>query len=118
MKTNKNANKALTPNSQKLRREMTVAEKKIWYEFLRKLPVNVNRQKVIGKYIVDFYIASAKLVIELDGSQHFENKGADSERDKYLNSLGLTVKRYWNKDIFERFRYVCKDIFDYIERKK
>ena len=65
-------NPNLKPAAQKLRREMTREERHLWYDFLKALPVNVHRQQVIGPYIVDFYIAPAKLVIELDGSQHFE----------------------------------------------
>ena len=74
----------------------------------------VHRQKVIGQYIVDFYIASAKIVIELDGSQHFEPQGreADQIRDAYLQSLGLTVLRYSNADINQRFPEVCRDIWN------
>ncbi len=72
----------------------------------------VHRQKVIGDYIVDFYIADAKTVIELDGSQHFEEKGlaADAQRDAYLNALGITVLRYANSSIYENFAGVCQDI--------
>ena len=95
---------------------MTKEERKLWYEFLKELPVNVNRQKVLGSYIVDFYCASAKLVIELDGSQHYElpNMEQDAERDQYLNSLGLTVLRYTNLEVSQNFRGVCEDIFRHI----
>ena len=72
----------------------------------------VHRQKVIGKYIVDFYIASAQIIIELDGTQHYEAAGKqhDAERDAYLKSLGLTILRYSNADINLRFQGVCADI--------
>jgi len=102
---NKKHNPNLTGNAQRLRKEMTKEERHLWYDFLKKLPVTFHRQKVIGRYIVDFYCASAKLVIELDGSQHYEteNMEADAVRDEYLNSLGLTVKRYSNRDIILRF---------------
>ena len=73
---NKTNNPQLTANAQKLRREMTKEERRLWYDFLKHLPVTVNRQKVIGCYIVDFYCASHKLAIELDGSQHYEAKGS------------------------------------------
>ena len=66
MNGNKNTN--LTPYAQKLRKNMTKDERHIWYDFLRQLPIVINRQKVIGKYIVDFYCASMKTVIEIDGS--------------------------------------------------
>ena len=98
----------LTDVSRKLRRAMTKEERHLWYDCLKKLPVTVHRQKVMGKYIVDFYCAAAKLVIEIDGSQHFEEKGiaADRERDEYLRGLGLVVKRYSNADINQRFESV------------
>ena len=54
---------------------MTNEERHLWYEFLRDYPLRFSRQKILGKYIVDFYCAKAKLVIEVDGSQHFETKG-------------------------------------------
>ena len=65
-------NKELTPLAKQLRREMTKEERHLWYDFLRTYPVQFSRQKVLGRYIVDFYSAKAKLVIELDGSQHYE----------------------------------------------
>ncbi len=91
---------------------MTKEERKLWYECLRDLPVRFHRQKMIGSYIVDFYCASHKLAIELDGSQHFEENGVeyDSCRSKYLNSLGITVLRYANYDVDTNFEGVCDDI--------
>ena len=105
-------NPELKRNAQKLRREMTKEERRLWHDFLKSLPVTVNRQKVIGRYIVDFYCASNKLVIELDGSQHYEEKGAssDRERDLALNRLGITVVRYSNADVKRNFSGVCADI--------
>ena len=64
-------NKQLVPFSKQLRKEMTKEERHLWYDFLRNYPVRFSRQKVLGKYIADFYSAQAKLVIELDGSQHY-----------------------------------------------
>ena len=107
-------NKRLTGNSKALRKNMTPEEKHLWYDFLKKLPVTVNRQKVIGNYIVDFYCASKKIVIELDGSQHFESE-KDVERDNYLKSLGINVLRYWNKDLHDNFKGICKDIEKHLE---
>ena len=71
---------------------------------------------MIGNYIVDFYCASAKIVIELDGSQHFEEQGKryDEKRDEYLKSLGLTVLRYSNYDVNTNFYGVCTDIMKQI----
>ena len=109
---NQTNNPQLRGNAQKLRREMTKEERRLWYDFLKQLPLTVNRQKVIGHYIVDFYCASAKLVIELDGSQHYESEGttSDQERDYALNQLGITVVRYSNSDIDRNFDGVCADL--------
>ena len=91
---------------------MTKEERHLWYDFLKQLPVTVNRQKVIGHYIVDFCCASAKLVIELDGSQHYEDEGtaADRERDHALNQRGITIVRYSNIDVNRNFDGVCADL--------
>ena len=109
---NKTSNPKLTANAQKLRKNMTKEERNLWYNFLKELPITINKQKVIGNYIVDFYCASAKIVIELDGSQHFEEqrKRYDEKRDEYLKSLGLTVLRYSNYDVNTNFYGVCTDI--------
>ena len=109
---NQNNNSKLTANAQTLRSNMTKEERRLWYDCLKKLPVTVNRQKVFGKYILDFYCASAKIAIELDGSQHYEEEGRekDRERDKYLNERGITVLRYSNRDVNMHFRDVCEDI--------
>ncbi len=113
---NKTNNPNLTENAKTLRKNMTKEERHIWYDFLKNLPITVNRQKVIGKYIADFYIASLKLIIEIDGSQHYEKEGkeTDEKRDKYFNELGITVLRYSNRDINQNFRGVCEDILSKI----
>ena len=113
---NKINNSKLTPNAKTLRKNMTKEERHLWYDFLKTLDITFNRQKVIGNYIVDFYCAKAKIVIELDGSQHYEDKGlqTDQKRDNYLNSLGITVLRYSNLDINKNFRGVCLDILNHI----
>ena len=92
---NERYNQSLKPYAQKLRREMTREEKHLWYDFLKQLPFTVQRQKVFGNYIVDFYIAMANIAIEIDGSQHFEEAGIeyDQSRDLYFNSLGIHVLR-------------------------
>lgn len=109
---NEKSNSKLTHKGQILRKRMTPEEKRLWIDFLKKLPVNVNRQKVIGRYIVDFYIASSKLAIEVDGSQHFEDVGRrkDFERDRYLSEIGIKVLRYTNRDVKNNFYGVCGDI--------
>ncbi len=113
---NHTSNPKLTPLAKALRRNMTDAERKLWYQFLKQLPITVNRQKVIGDYIVDFYIHAAKLVIELDGDQHGEPEGAarDATRDDWLKSQGLTVLRYSNYDVFKHFEGVCQDILAHL----
>ena len=109
---NKERNPKLTANAQTLRSNMTKEERRLWYDCLKKLSVTVNRQKVFGKYILDFYCASAKIAIELDGSQHYEEKGKakDEERDRYMNERGITVLRYSNRDVNQQFSAVCEDI--------
>ena len=109
-------NPKLTNNAKSLRKGMTKEERHLWYDFLKALPVTVHRQKVIGSYIVDFYTAKQKLVIELDGSQHYEADGMkkDIERDVCLQSQGLTILRYSNADINLRFQDVCRDIWRHL----
>ena len=82
------------------------------YDFLQKYPVKVYKQRIIGNYIADFYCASAKLVIELDGSQHRGGEGVeyDAHRDAYMRSLGLEVLRFNNQDIDKNFYEVCEHI--------
>ena len=109
-------NKSLTANAKSLRRNMTKEERHLWYDFLKGLPVMVHRQKVVGRYIVDFYIASAKLVIELDGSQHFEDAelAYDAKRDAFLKEQGLTVLRIPNNEVNQNFQGVCEEILKYV----
>ena len=111
---NKTNNPKLTENAKKLRKSMTKEERHLWYDFLKTIPQTVNRQKVIGSYIADFYCAEAKLVIELDGTQHFENAEKDMVRDRYFKGLGLTVVRYSNRDVWNSFERVCADILQRI----
>ena len=105
-------NKDLTFFSKSLRKEMTKEERHLWYDFLKKLPVTINRQKVFDNYIVDFYCAKYKLVIELDGTQHYLVEGIkkDIERDKYFKEKGICVLRYSYLDINTKFKEVCDDI--------
>lgn len=107
----------LTDFSQNLRKNMTKEEKHLWYDYLKRLPITVNRQKVIGEYIVDFYISEARIVIELDGSQHYSKEGeqSDRKRDDYLRRIGIKVLRYTNRQIHEEFDDVCNDIERKIE---
>ena len=89
---------------------MTKEERHLWYDFLRTYPVRFSRQKVLGKYIADFYSAEAKLVIELDGSQHYEdsNIANDAERTAFLEGYGLNVIRIPNSEVSTNFRGVCE----------
>ena len=91
---------------------MTKEERHLWYDFLRTHPARFSRQKVLGKYIADFYSAEAQLIIELDGSQHYENENIekDAERTASLESYGLTVLRIPNNEISRNFQGVCEYI--------
>ena len=102
----------LKHRSQQLRKEMTAEERHLWYDFLKSLPVTVKRQQVFGNYIADFYISAAKLVIELDGSQHYEENGQqyDAARDETLRKKKLTVLRFSNLDVNQQFEAVCESI--------
>ena len=106
-------------NARRLRREMTPHERKLWYLFLRKYPVKIYKQRIIGRFIVDFYCASANVVIEVDGSQHYEVQGltCDVERSQFLTALGLEVLRFSNREIDRDFRGVCTQI-DLIIQKR
>ena len=105
-------NKQLVPLAKQLRKEMTQEERHLWYDFLRAYPVRFSRQKVLGRYIVDFYSAEAKLVIELDGSQHYEDSNVekDKERTDFLKSYGLVVIRFPNNEVSKNFQGVCEYI--------
>ena len=105
-------NKEIVPLAKTLRKNMTKEEKHLWYDYLREYPIRVIRQKVIGKYIVDFYCAKAKLIIELDGSQHYEESGIkkDAERTKFLEQYGFNIIRIPNNEIKQNFRGVCEYI--------
>ena len=101
-----------THNARELRKNATKQEKHLWYDFLRQLPVHFYRQYTIEKYIVDFFCPKANLAIELDGSQHYEQAALeyDKKRTDMLCRYGITVLRYTNRDINERFQAVCDDI--------
>ena len=111
-------NKQLVPFAKQLRKEMTKEERHLWYDFLRTYPIRFSRQKVLGKYIADFYSAEAKMVIELDGSQHYENKNLanDTERTAFLEGYGLNVLRIPNNEVSHNFRGVCEYIDDAVRQ--
>ena len=79
-----------------LRREMTPHERKLWYLFLRTYPAKIYKQRIIDPFIADFYSARTKLIVEIDGSQHYDNSGitCDTVCTDYLESLGLKVIRF------------------------
>ena len=102
----------MAPLARQLRKEMTKEERHLWYDFLRSYPVRFSRQKVLGKYIADFYSADAKPVIELDGSRHYEDGDMkkDGERTAFLEAYGLTVIRIPNNEVSGNFSGVCEYI--------
>ena len=105
-------NSQLTGNARKLRKNMTKEERHLWYDFLRQYPVRFLRQKVNDNYIVDFYCHRARLIIELDGSQHYAPSGQirDAVRTNVLEQRNLLVLRIPNNAINENFRGVCEYI--------
>jgi len=104
--------KELKLRTQELRRNATPQENKLWYRFLRKHPCSFTRQKAIDNYIVDFLCPAKKLVIEIDGSQHFTDEGLiyDRLRTDLLESLGLHVMRFTNTQVNSSFDEVCTTI--------
>lgn len=108
----------LKPRSQSLRRDSSPAERKLWYGFLRDLPVKFTRQKPLGHYIADFYCASQQLVIEVDGDSHFNDGGEryDTARTATLELVGIRVMRITNLEVMEQFEGVCQRIHDALAR--
>ena len=107
----KQYNKANIPLAKNLRKNMTPWERKLWYEFLRDYPIRFQRQKAIGSYIVDFYCAKAKLIIELDGGHYTDGKMIEDEiRTRHLENMYLNVLRICNLDIDKNFYNVCEHI--------
>ena len=108
----KEYNKYNIPLAKTLRKNMTPWERKLWYEFLRGYPIRFQRQKAIGDYIVDFYCAKARLVVELDGGGHYtlEQIEKDNIRTKELENMNLTILRICNLNIDHNFRGVCEYI--------
>ena len=112
-------NKNLVSNAKTLRKNMTKEERHLWYDFLRTYSIKFNRQKVLGRYIADFYSAKAKIIIELDGSQHYDkiNIEKDTERTNYLEQFGLTVVRIPNNYVNQHFREVCEYIDNIVKER-
>ena len=105
-------NSTLVPFAKELRKNMTKEERHLWYDYLKLCPFRFQRQKILGNFIADFYCAEAKIVIELDGSQHYEEKNQvkDGIRTDFLEAYGLTVIRIPNNEIHYNFRGVCEYI--------
>jgi len=113
-------NRKMKSRARDLRKNATPQEDKLWYQFLRKHSCPFARQKTIDNYIVDFYCHSRKLVIEIDGSQHFTNDGLDYDkaRTDLLKSADLRVIRFTNNEIDNYFNEVCAKIQNYIDMHK
>lgn len=98
---------------------MTPEEKHLWYDFLVLYPIRFQRQKAIGGYIVDFYCHQARLVVELDGIQHCEERAVvyDEKRTKVLEEHGLEVLRFLNSEITQTFDEVCEAIHNVVDAR-
>ena len=104
-------NKGLKPASRELRTNSTKQENHLWYDFLKNMSPRFTRQRIVNNYILDFYCHEASLAVEVDGSQHYESETAeyDKTRTEFLNSLGIEVLRFSNKDIDGNFSGVCEE---------
>ncbi len=111
-------NKSLNNLARNLRKNMTDAEKRLWSRIRRKQlkEIQFYRQKNIGDYIVDFYCPSAKLIVEIDGGQHYsgDTRTKDQKRDEFLNRLGFKVLRFSNSDVFENIEGVVQKIYNHL----
>ena len=112
-------NKNLTAFARELRKNMTKEERRLWFHFLRYCTPRFRRQEIIGNYIADFYCHQARLVVELDGSQHTDTKAIsyDQPRTAYFHSLGIAVVRYYNNDVNHNFRSVCENILQILSHR-
>ena len=109
----------LIANANRMRKSATPQENHLWYDFLRSYPIRFQRQKANENYIADFYCHRAKLIIEIDGSQHYERQGLDHDeaRTIALEKYGLTVLRFSNREINTEFRAVCEKIDDEVRKR-
>ena len=112
-------NPDLTANARALRQDMSKAERHLWYDFLSSYPARFQRQKVLGRYIADFYCAEAKLVVEVDGPSHQgeEARLYDQRRTAFLEEYGLAVLRVNNEAVLKHFNEVCDAIHVTIQRR-
>ena len=104
---------------QELRHKMTPMEKKLWYSFLRTYPVKMYKQRPIRTFVADFYCPLARLVIELDGSQHYTEQGMqyDKERSAVFEQYGVQVLRFRNQDVSAHFEMVCEQIHEAVVKR-
>lgn len=112
-------NRELIYRARELRKNMTSEERRLWYCFLKNYPIKFQTQKVIEDFIVDFYCARAKVIVEIDGSQHYENdelRIEDVIRDKRLQELGYIVFRVDNISINYRFKEICEYIDNIVKK--
>ncbi len=109
----------LKERARELRKNMTKQEKHLWYDFLQNYSVKFYRQRVIERFIADFYCSAAKLVIELDGKQHYANDAYeyDKARTEAIERYGIEVLRFSNEDIDRRFDMVCKTIDEKVKQR-
>ena len=112
-------NNSLLQTAKMLRKNMTPHERKLWYMFLRKYPVKIYKQRIIESFIVDFYCAPARLVIEIDGAQHFTKQGIehDKERSAIIKAYDLKVLRFTNYEVDTAFQNVCETIDEEIKAR-
>lgn len=112
-------NGELVSRARELRRDMTKEERRLWFDYLRTYPVRFSRQKVLGRYIADFYCAQAGLVLELDGSQHYEpeEQEKDAQRTAYLEKYSIHVVRIPNNEVMGNFRGVCEYIDSLVKQR-
>ncbi len=112
-------NAGLVSRARQLRKEMTKEERHLWYDYLRSYPNRFTRQKILGHYIADFYCAEAGIVIELDGSQHYEDENMvkDAERTAFLEGYGLKVIRIPNNEVSGNFYSVCEYIDSVVKKE-
>ncbi|RJR18845.1 MAG: endonuclease domain-containing protein [Nitrospiraceae bacterium] len=108
-------NNKLKPFSRSLRSNMTDAEKLLWSKIRRKQLKGLQfyRQKIIGNYIADFYCPKLKLVIEVDGGQHYSSEGRENDRvrDNYMTGAGITVIRFSDKDVLTNLEGILEEIW-------